>query len=111
MHVKVSMKAVPRRTLSDHETKRCRALAKGRAWQVIEEDILWWSLDRQGWAPVDDAMWPERRRWLMVETEEGVLPLSIWQTSEGLGLDFGEDRRDEPTLAPDAPREDATRVA
>ncbi len=111
MHVKVSMKAVPRRTLSEHELKRCRALAKGHAWQVIEEDILWWSLDRQSWLPVDDAMWPERRRWLMVETEEGILPLSIWQANEGLGLEFGEGHRADPELGHDAPREDTARIA
>lgn len=95
MYVKLTMKAVPRRTLSDHELKRCRALAKGRPWQVIEEDILWWSLDRQSWQPVDDALWPDRRRWLMVETEEGIMPLCIWETKEGLGLSFGEEEEEE----------------
>lgn len=106
MHVKVSMKAVPRRTLSDHEMKRCRALAKGHAWQVIEEDILWWSLDRQNWQPADDVLWPERRRWLMVETEDGVSPQSIWTVREGLGLAFAKELDGEDggeTAAPDAP--------
>lgn len=94
MHVKLTMKAVPRRALSEHELKRCRAVAAGHAWQVIEEDILWWSLDRQSWLPVDDALWPERRRWLMVETEEGIQPALIWQTKEGLGLSFRETARE-----------------
>ena len=57
------MKAVPRDHLSEHEQKRCRAIARGRRWQVLEEDILWWSLDKQGWQPVEEPMWQERRRW------------------------------------------------
>lgn len=87
MHVKISMKAVPRRTLSEHELKRCRATARGHAWQVLEEDILWWSLDKRSWLPVEDDFWPVRRRWLMIETEEGVSPALLWEVREGLGLE------------------------
>ena len=96
MQVKLSMKQVERARLSEHELKRCRAEARGQPWQVWEEDILWWSLDRQSWLPVDDAQWPRRRRWLMVETEEGVLPALLWDVSEGLGLPQHED--DSPFL-------------
>ena len=86
MHVKLSMRQVERARLSEHELKRCRVEARGQPWQVWEEDILWWSLDRQSWLPVEDAQWQRRRRWLMVETEEGVLPALLWDVSEGLGL-------------------------
>jgi hypothetical protein len=82
MHVKVTMKAVPRSELSEHELKRCRALAHGNAWQVVEEDLLWWSLDRQSWQPVPDNLYPNTRRWLMVETEAGVEPLSLWEVRD-----------------------------
>ena len=82
MHVKVSMKSVPRSTLSEHELKRCRALAHGGAWQVVEEDLLWWSLDKQTWLPVEDNLYPNRRRWLMVETEAGVQPLALWEVRD-----------------------------
>lgn len=82
MHVKISMKAVPRSKLSEHELKRCRAVARGSAWQVLEEDILWWSLDKQSWLPVDDDYWPSRRRWLMVETEQGVTPAQLWEVGD-----------------------------
>lgn len=86
MHVKTTMKAVPRSTLSEHELKRCRAVARGNAWQVLEEDILWWSLDKRSWLPVEDDFWPNRRRWLMVETEQGVTPALLWDTRKDLGL-------------------------
>ena len=86
MHSKLSMKPVQRARLSEHELKRCRALARGHRWQVFEEDILWWSLDRQGWLPVEDSLWPRRRRWLLVETEEGAAPALIWDVGHGLGL-------------------------
>ena len=52
MHVKLSMKRVRRDVLSEHEMKRCRAEARGNAWGVYEEDILWWSLDRERWDPL-----------------------------------------------------------
>ena len=86
MNVKTTMKAVPRGTLSEHELKRCRAVAHGNAWQVLEEDILWWSLDKRSWLPVEDDFWPNRRRWLMVETEQGVTPALLWDTRKDLGL-------------------------
>ena len=86
MHVKTTMKAVPRSTLSEHELKRCRAVARGNAWQVLEEDILWWSLDKRSWLPVEDDFWPNRRRWLMVETEQGISPALLWDTRKDLGL-------------------------
>ncbi|HEU4759877.1 MAG TPA: hypothetical protein VFT91_07840 [Dehalococcoidia bacterium] len=95
MQSKLSMKSIERARLSEHELKRCQALARGHRWQVFEEDILWWSLDRRGWLPVEDSLWPHRRRWLLVETEEGVTPALVWLVGHGLGL---------PTLSP---REDA----
>lgn len=82
VHVKVTMKAVLRSALTGHEIKRCRALAHGGAWQVVEEDLLWWSLDKQSWQPVDDHLSPHRRRWLMVETEAGVQPVSLWEVRD-----------------------------
>ncbi len=88
------MKAVPRRTLSEHELKRCRGVVRGHAWQVLEEDILWWSLDKRSWLPVEDNFWPVRRRWLMVENEDGVSPALIWEVREGLGLEAAEEDPD-----------------
>ena len=93
MHVKISMKAVPRTSLSEHELKRCRAVSRGSAWQVLEEDILWWSLDKQSWLPVEDDYWPNRRRWLMVETEHGVEPAQLWEVRE-TDLPVEESRED-----------------
>ena len=84
MYSKLSMKPLARSSLSEHELKRCRALAKGLPWQVWEEDILWWSLDRQSWFPLDDSLWQRRRRWLMVETEEGMFPALLWEVGYGL---------------------------
>jgi hypothetical protein len=81
MYVKVSMKPVPRSQLSEHELKRCRAIARGRAWDVWEEDIWWWSLDRRSWNPLDEAHWPRKLRWLLVETEEGIAPALIWEAN------------------------------
>lgn len=78
MHVKVTMKAVPRSALTEQELKRCRAFARGNRWQVLEEDVVWWSLDRQSWLPVEDALIDHRRRWLMVESEYGVSPVFLW---------------------------------
>jgi hypothetical protein len=79
MYVKVTMKAVPRSALTEQELKRCRAFAQGNRWQVLEEDAIWWSLDRQSWLPVEDALIDHRRRWLMVETEHGVSPVFLWE--------------------------------
>jgi hypothetical protein len=86
MHVKISMKPVPRARLTEHEIKRCRVEARGQPWQVFEEDILWWSLDRQSWLPVNDELWQQKRRWLMVETEAGVVPAVLWEISEAVTL-------------------------
>ena len=99
MHVKISMKAVPRRTLSQHELKRCRAVAHGNAWQVLEEDILWWSLDKRSWLPVEDDFWPVRRRWLMVDSEEGASLALLWEVREGLGLEV-DDEDPHPAQSP-----------
>ncbi len=101
MHSKLSMKTVQRARLSEHELKRCRALARGRRWQVFEEDILWWSLDRQMWLPVDDSLWPRRRRWLLVDAEEGIAPLLIWEVGQGLGLPPATGTQALPEAQPD----------
>lgn len=42
--------------------------------RCLGEDILWWSMDRQHWSPVDESLWPRKKRWLVVESEEGVYP-------------------------------------
>jgi hypothetical protein len=87
MHVKLTMKQVARSGLSDHELKRCRVEARGNPWQVWEEDVLWWSLDRVSWQPVNDEQWQQRRRrWLMVEAEDGIYPAILWDITEGLGV-------------------------
>ena len=91
MHVKISMKAAPRRTLSQRELKRCRAVARGEAWQVLGQDILWWSLDKRSWLPVEDDFWPVRRRWLMADSEEGASPAQLWEVREGLGPEAVEE--------------------
>ncbi len=94
MYSKLSMKPVQRSSLSEHEMKRCRALARGQPWEVWEEDILWWSLDRQSWLPVDESLWQLRRRWLLVESEEGVTPALLWEIAEGLELPLAEPAHD-----------------
>lgn len=106
MHSKLSMKPVDQSSLSEHELKRCHAIAKGQPWQVWEEDILWWSLDRQCWLPVDDSLWQQRRRWLMVETEEGTVPVLIWEVGSGLELPLPP-QREPPVIEP---AEDLTEV-
>lgn len=105
MYSKLSMKPVNRSSLSEHELKRCHAIAKGQPWRVWEEDILWWSLDRQSWLPVDDSLW-QQRRWLMVETAEGMLPALIWEVRNGLELPLPPQR--EPSIH--EPAEDLTEV-
>ena len=82
MHVKLSMKRLARDQLSEHELKRCRAEARGSAWGVWEEDILWWSMDREHWSPVDESLWPRKKRWLVVESEEGVYPALLWDVTD-----------------------------
>ena len=104
MYTKLSMKPLERASLSEHELKRCRAMAKGQPWQVWEEDVLWWSLDRQCWFPLDDAVWQRRRRWLMVEAEEGVIPALLWEIGHGLELRFSPP----PEPLAEEPAEDLT---
>jgi hypothetical protein len=87
MYVKMSMKEVHRAALSEHERKRCRIESRGNPWQVWEEDILWWSLDRASWQPVYDELWQQRRRrWLMVEAEDGTYPALLWDVTEGVQI-------------------------
>ncbi len=86
MHVKVSMRPIDRESLSEHEVKRCRAMARRQPWAVWEEDILWWSPDRQRWQPVEAESLPRRRRWLIVETEEGLAAALIWDVDDSLKL-------------------------
>lgn len=86
MYVKVSMRAVEKDRLSEHELKRCRASAKGWQWEVWEEDIWWWSHDRQSWSPLDEPLWPRRRRWLMLQTEEGTAAALLWEVGEAYDL-------------------------
>lgn len=97
MYVKVSMRPVPRSQLSEHELKRCRAVARGRAWDVWEEDIWWWSLDRQSWQPLEESLWPRRLRWLLVETEEAIAPALVWEAQHPNALaPLGDDRQPSP---------------
>ncbi len=86
VHVKVSMCLIARGSLSEHEAKRCRAAAKGRYWDVWEEDILWWSPDRERWQPLEAEELPRRRRWLMVETESGFAVALIWEVEDAFKL-------------------------
>ncbi len=95
MHTRASLRPVARASLSEHELKRCRAEAGGYQWQVFEEDILWWSLDRQTWLPVDDAMWQRRRRWLLVEREDGAQPVYMWDVSDVVFVPAAEPPRTE----------------
>ena len=92
MYVRVSMRTVQKTDLSEHEVKRCRASARGRRWEVWEEHIWWWSHDRQSWRPLAEPLWPRKRRWLMLDTEEGVTPALLWEAGEAYEL---------PTLAED----------
>ena len=84
MHVKVSMRSIDRGTLSEHEAKRCRTIARGQHWDVWEEDLLWWSPDRVRWQPLDAQILPRRRRWLMLDTEEGRRAALIWDMGDAL---------------------------
>lgn len=82
MHVKVSMRRLERDLLSEHEVKRCSAVARGLHWDVWEEDLLWWSPDRVRWQPLDAQVLSRQRRWLMLDTEEGPRAALIWHTGE-----------------------------
>ena len=66
--------------------KRCCAMARRQPWEVWEEDILWWSPDRQRWQPLEAESLPRRRRWLLVETVEGLAAALIWEAGDGLAL-------------------------
>jgi hypothetical protein len=92
VHVKVSMRPIQRGSLSEHEAKRCRAVAKGRYWEVWEEDILWWSPDQQRWHPLEAESLPRRRRWLIVETEEGYAANLIWEVDDTFRLPSADER-------------------
>jgi hypothetical protein len=104
MYVKLSMKEVHRAALSEHERKRCRLESRGSPWQVYEEDILWWSFDKVSWMPVYDEKWQQRRRrWLMVEAEDGTYPALLWDITEGLMIPSetrGPVTDDEPAYSP-----------
>jgi hypothetical protein len=86
MHVKASMRPIDRKSLSDHEVKRCRAVARGQHWEVWEESILWWSPDQQRWQPLEEGLLPRRRRWLIVEGEEGLQAALIWDVGDTFTL-------------------------
>lgn len=94
MHMKASMRQLDRASLSEHEAKRCRALARGRHWDVWEEHLLWWSPDRQRWQPVEDNALPRKRRWLIVETEDGSTVALIWEAGDDFALP--QPQRDDP---------------
>jgi len=76
------MRPIDRGSLSEHEAKRCRAMARRQPWAVWEEDILWWSPDRERWEPLEAESLPPRRRWLIVETEEGLAAALIWDIGQ-----------------------------
>jgi hypothetical protein len=99
VYVKASLQPVERRSLSDHEAKRCRALARGEHWEVWEESLLWWSPDQMRWQPLDDML-PRRRRWLILESEEGYRAAHIWEIGEAFGLSPALER----DLAADRPQ-------
>jgi len=82
MHAKLSLRPIDKSGLSEHEGKRCRALARGNHWEVWEESIMWWSPDRQRWHPVESDVMPRRRRWLALETEEGFRISRIWNAGD-----------------------------
>ena len=82
MHAKLSMQPVQRSNLSEHELKRCRAVARGNHWEVWEESIMWWSPDQQRWHPVEADVVPRHRRWLLLETEEGFRVALIWNAGD-----------------------------
>ncbi|HLB26235.1 MAG TPA: hypothetical protein VJN32_01180 [Dehalococcoidia bacterium] len=82
MHAKLSMQPVQKSSLSEHEVKRCRAVARGNYWEVWEESIMWWSPDKERWHPVEADVMPRRRRWLVLETEEGFRVALIWNAGD-----------------------------
>ena len=96
MRVKISMRPIDKSDLSEHEVKRCRAVARGQHWDVWEENILWWSIDQERWEPLHEDLLPNRRRWLVVETEEGFQAALIWSVGEGFKLPTGGGRETPP---------------
>lgn len=61
-------------------------MVKGQPWEVWEEEILWWSPDRQRWQPLEPEILPHRRRWLIVEPEEGYAAALIWEVEDAFKL-------------------------
>ncbi len=94
MHVKISMRPTDKSDLSEHEVKRCRAVARGQHWDVWEESILWWSTDQERWEPPHEDLLPHRRRWLIVETEEGYQPALTWNVGDDFQLPRGAGRHE-----------------
>ena len=86
MYFKASMRPIDKRSLSEHEVKRCRAVARGQHWEVWEESILWWSPDKVRWQPLEEDILPSQRRWLTVEREEGFQVALIWQVGDAFTL-------------------------
>ena len=89
------MQPVDKGNLSQHEVKRCHAVARGSYWEVWEESIMWWSPDQQRWHPVEVDVMPRHRRWLVLETEEGFRVALIWNAGDEFMLP-APDRRYEP---------------
>ena len=96
VHAKLSMQPVQRSILSEHEVKRCRAVARGNHWEVWEESIMWWSPDQQRWHPVEADVVPRHRRWLLLETEEGFRVALIWNAWDDAFMLPAPNRRYEP---------------
>ncbi|MEX0801410.1 MAG: hypothetical protein WD379_09360 [Dehalococcoidia bacterium] len=86
MHVKATMRPVPREDLTEHEVKRCRAIARGNAWEVWEEHVLWWGPDPQRQMPLQEDIVPRRRRWLIIELEDGLVPGFVWEVGDDFDL-------------------------
>ncbi len=101
MHVKISMRPTHKSDLSEHEVKRCRAVARGQHWDVWEESILWCSPDQARWQPLEEEILPSRRRWLIVETEDGHQAALIWDVGDALTLPFAGEQ---PETAPERER-------
>lgn len=73
-------------------------MARHQPWAVWEEDILWWNPYRQRWQPPEAESLPRRRRWLIVETEEGFAAALTWDVDDALMLpatvsSLGEENR------------------
>jgi hypothetical protein len=85
VQVKATMRPVPREELTEHELKRCRAVARGTAWEVWEEHVLWWG-SGQHLMPLQEDIVPRRRRWLIVESENGLSPGLVWEVGDDFDL-------------------------